>query len=42
MWKAELGRRGIMPGHAMNGILQALGKYAGVPLKIGDRIAPVY
>jgi len=47
MWKGEFGRRGIMPGHEMAGIIHALGPgvtkdWAGVPAKEGDRIAPVY
>ncbi|HKD65599.1 MAG TPA: zinc-binding dehydrogenase [Candidatus Binataceae bacterium] len=48
MWKGEvLGRRGVMPGHEMSGIIHALGQgvskdWAGVPVKVGDRIAPVY
>jgi D-arabinose 1-dehydrogenase-like Zn-dependent alcohol dehydrogenase len=47
MWKGEFGRRGIMPGHEMSGRIQALGAgvttdWAGVPVRTGDRIAPVY
>jgi D-arabinose 1-dehydrogenase-like Zn-dependent alcohol dehydrogenase len=48
MWKGEfIGRRGIMPGHEMSGRIHALGKgtktdWAGLPVKEGDRIAPVY
>ena len=47
MWKGEFGRRGIMPGHEMSGRILALGKdvatdWAGVAVKTGDRIAPVY
>ncbi len=47
MWKGEFGRRGIMPGHEMSGRIQSLGAgvktdWAGVPVKEGDRIAPVY
>jgi len=48
MWKGEFGgRRGIMPGHEMSGIVHSLGKgvktdFAGKPIKEGDRIAPVY
>lgn len=47
MWKGEFGRRGIMPGHEMSGVIHALGKgvktdTAGVAVKEGDRIAPVY
>lgn len=47
MWRGEFGRRGIMPGHEMAGIIHALGAgvtkdWAGVPIKVGDRIAPVY
>ena len=47
MWKGEFGRRGIMPGHEMSGIIHALGQgvskdTAGAPVKVGDRIAPVY
>jgi D-arabinose 1-dehydrogenase-like Zn-dependent alcohol dehydrogenase len=47
MWKGEFGRRGIMPGHEMSGRIHALGDgvasdWAGVPVKAGDRIAPVY
>ena len=41
------GRHGIMPGHEMAGRIHALGDgvktdWAGVPVKAGDRIAPVY
>jgi D-arabinose 1-dehydrogenase-like Zn-dependent alcohol dehydrogenase len=47
MWKGEFGRRGIMPGHEMAGVVYALGPgvtkdWAGLPVKEGDRIAPVY
>src|SRR5882762_2898775 len=47
MWKGEFGRRGVMPGHEMSGRIEALGiglrtDWAGVPVKEGDRIAPVY
>lgn len=48
MWKGEFGgRHGIMPGHEMAGRIHALGDgvktdWAGVPVKAGDRIAPVY
>src|SRR6201998_1948480 len=49
MWKGEMGmgRRGIMPGHEMSGKIQALGQgvtrdWAGVPVKAGDWIVPVY
>ena len=47
MWKGEFGRRGVMPGHEMSGRIEALGTgvradWAGVPVKEGDRIAPVY
>jgi D-arabinose 1-dehydrogenase-like Zn-dependent alcohol dehydrogenase len=47
MWKGEFGRRGIMPGHEMSGRIQALGEgvttdWAGVAVRVGDRIAPVY
>jgi D-arabinose 1-dehydrogenase-like Zn-dependent alcohol dehydrogenase len=47
MWKGEFGRRGVMPGHEMSGRIEALGAgvrtdWAGVPVKEGDRIAPVY
>ena len=47
MWKGEFGKRGIMPGHEMSGRIQALGAgvradWAGLPVKEGDRIAPVY
>lgn len=47
MWKGEFGKRGIMPGHEMSGRIQTLGAgvradWAGVPVKEGDRIAPVY
>ena len=47
MWKGEFGERGIMPGHEMSGRILELGAgvksdFAGVPVKIGDRIAPVY
>ncbi len=47
MWKGEFGRRGIMPGHEMAGTIQTLGQgltkdWADVPVKVGDRIAPVY
>jgi len=47
MWKGEFGRRGIMPGHEMSGTIYALGQgltkdWAGAPVKVGDRIAPVY
>jgi D-arabinose 1-dehydrogenase-like Zn-dependent alcohol dehydrogenase len=47
MWKGEMGRRGIMPGHEMSGKIQALGQgvtkdWAGTSVKVGDRIVPVY
>lgn len=47
MWKGEFGNRGVMPGHEMSGRIQALGAgvradWAGVEVKEGDRIAPVY
>ncbi len=48
MWKGEFGgRHGIMPGHEMAGRIMALGDgvktdWAGVLVKAGDRIAPVY
>jgi D-arabinose 1-dehydrogenase-like Zn-dependent alcohol dehydrogenase len=47
MWKGEFGKRGVMPGHEMSGRIEALGAgvradTAGVPVKEGDRIAPVY
>jgi D-arabinose 1-dehydrogenase-like Zn-dependent alcohol dehydrogenase len=48
IWKGEFGgRHGTMPGHEMSGRISALGEgvkadYAGVPVKAGDRIAPVY
>ncbi len=47
MWKGEFGRRGIMPGHEMSGLIDSIGAgvkadWAGVPVKAGDRIAPVY
>ena len=47
MWKGEFGKRGVMPGHEMSGRIEALGAgvrtdWAGVPVKEGDRIAPVY
>jgi len=47
MWKGEFGKRGIMPGHEMSGRVHALGAglktdWAGVAVKEGDRIAPVY
>jgi D-arabinose 1-dehydrogenase-like Zn-dependent alcohol dehydrogenase len=47
MWRGEYGRRGIMPGHEMSGRVHALGAgtktdSAGVSIKEGDRIAPVY
>jgi L-iditol 2-dehydrogenase len=48
MWRGEFGgRRGIMPGHEMSGVVHALGKgtktdFAAQPIKEGDRIAPVY
>jgi D-arabinose 1-dehydrogenase-like Zn-dependent alcohol dehydrogenase len=47
MWKGEFGRRGIMPGHEMAGAIHSLGPgttkdWAGVAVKEGDRIAPVY
>ena len=47
MWKGEFGKRGIMPGHEMSGVVHSLGKgvktdLAGKPVKEGDRIAPVY
>jgi len=47
MWKGEIGGpRGVMPGHEMSGRILALGggvvaDWAGVPIKVGDRIAPV-
>jgi D-arabinose 1-dehydrogenase-like Zn-dependent alcohol dehydrogenase len=48
MWRGEVGgRRGITPGHEMSGRILALGAgvttdWAGAPVKVGDRIAPVY
>src|SRR5260370_7545773 len=47
MWKGEFGRRGVMPGHEMSWRIEALGAgvrtdFAGVPVKEGDRITPVY
>ncbi len=47
MWKGEFGRRGVMPGHEMSGRVHSLGAgvsadSAGVPIREGDRIAPVY
>ncbi len=48
MWRGEFGgRHGTMPGHEMSGRVMTLGDgvkadYAGVPIKPGDRIAPVY
>lgn len=48
MWRGEFGgRHGTMPGHEMSGRVMALGDgvktdWAGVPVKPGDRIAPVY
>jgi len=47
MWKGEFGKRGIMPGHEMSGRIHGLGAgvktdWSGVPVKEGDRIAPVY
>jgi D-arabinose 1-dehydrogenase-like Zn-dependent alcohol dehydrogenase len=47
MWKGEYGRRGIVPGHEMSGKIYQLGDgvttdWARVPVKPGDRIAPVY
>lgn len=48
MWRGEFGgRHGTMPGHEMSGRVMALGEgvkadWAGVPVKPGDRIAPVY
>jgi D-arabinose 1-dehydrogenase-like Zn-dependent alcohol dehydrogenase len=47
MWKGEIGGSGgVMPGHEMSGRILALGKgvttdWSGVPIKAGDRIAPV-
>ena len=46
MWKGEIGAGGVMPGHEMSGRVLALGvgvatDWAGVPITIGDRIAPV-
>ena len=47
MWKGEIGGEGgVMPGHEMSGRILALGDrvttdWAGVPVAIGDRIAPV-
>ena len=48
MWRGEfLGRNGTMPGHEMSGRIMALGDgvksdFTGAPVKVGDRIAPVY
>ncbi|MGH7247613.1 MAG: alcohol dehydrogenase catalytic domain-containing protein, partial [Pseudomonadota bacterium] len=48
IWKGEFGgRHGTMPGHEMSGRIEALGAgvtadWAGAPVKVGDRIAPVY
>jgi D-arabinose 1-dehydrogenase-like Zn-dependent alcohol dehydrogenase len=48
IWKGEFGgRHGTMPGHEMSGRISVLGDgvkadYAGVSVKTGDRIAPVY
>jgi D-arabinose 1-dehydrogenase-like Zn-dependent alcohol dehydrogenase len=48
MWRGEFGgRHGIAPGHEMAGRIRDLGDgvktdWAGVPVKAGDRIAPVY
>jgi D-arabinose 1-dehydrogenase-like Zn-dependent alcohol dehydrogenase len=48
IWRGEFGgRNGTMPGHEMSGRVMALGDgvktdWAGVPIKPGDRIAPVY
>ncbi len=48
IWRGEFGgRRGTMPGHEMSGRILELGAgvttdWAGVPVKAGDRIAPVY
>jgi len=47
MWKGEIGGgAGVMPGHEMSGRIVALGDrvttdWAGVPVHIGERIAPV-
>ena len=47
MWKGEIGGSGgVMPGHEMSGRILALGKgvtadWSGIPIKAGDRIAPV-
>ena len=47
MWKGEIGgSAGVMPGHEMSGRIVALGDrvttdWAGVPVHIGERIAPV-
>jgi threonine dehydrogenase-like Zn-dependent dehydrogenase len=48
MWRGEFGgRHGTMPGHEMSGRVMQVGEgvktdWAGVPIKVGDRIAPVY
>jgi D-arabinose 1-dehydrogenase-like Zn-dependent alcohol dehydrogenase len=48
IWRGEFGgRNGTMPGHEMSGRVMALGDgvkadWAGVAIKLGDRIAPVY
>jgi len=47
MWRGEYGRHGVMPGHEMIGRIFRLGEgiatdWAGVPVKEGDRVAPVY
>lgn len=47
MWKGEIGGDGgVMPGHEMSGRVAALGErvtadWAGEPVAVGDRIAPV-
>jgi D-arabinose 1-dehydrogenase-like Zn-dependent alcohol dehydrogenase len=48
IWRGEFGgRHGTMPGHEMSGRVLALGggvqsDWAGIAVKAGDRIAPVY
>jgi D-arabinose 1-dehydrogenase-like Zn-dependent alcohol dehydrogenase len=47
MWKGEIGGDGgVMPGHEMSGRIVAAGErvksdWSGIPIKAGDRIAPV-
>jgi D-arabinose 1-dehydrogenase-like Zn-dependent alcohol dehydrogenase len=48
VWKGEfMAGRGMMPGHELTGRIAKLGQgvktdSAGTPIKVGDRIAPVY